>query len=147
MRLEVDMTKRKRRQFTPEFKALLASPEPTLKTIVAFANTAGGTVLFGVEDGTRRVVGVAEPLALDARIANLVADAIRPRLVPDIEIHPWRRTHLVAVHVFPSPVAPHYLKALGPEEGAFIRVGSSNRRADRTALDEMRRMASNRCFD
>ena len=132
---------------TLEFKALLASPEPTLKTIVAFANTAGGTVLFGVEDGTRRVVGVAEPLALDARIANLVADAIRPRLVPDIEIHPWRRTHLVAVHVFPSPVAPHYLKALGPEEGAFIRVGSSNRRADRTALDEMRRMASNRCFD
>jgi predicted HTH transcriptional regulator len=132
---------------TLEFKALLASPEPVLKTIVAFANTAGGSLLFGVEDKTRRVVGVADPLALEAKIANLVADAVRPRLVPDIEIHPWRRTHLVAVHVFPSPNAPHYLKALGPEQGAFVRLGSSNRRADRAALDELRRMAANRCYD
>ncbi|MEI8190808.1 MAG: ATP-binding protein [candidate division NC10 bacterium] len=91
---------------TLEFKALLVSPEPFLKTVIAFANTAGGTVLFGVEDRTRRVVGVADPLEVEARIANLVSDAIRPRLAPEIEIHPWRRTHLVAVRVFPSSLAP-----------------------------------------
>lgn len=132
---------------TLEFKALLASPEPFLKTVIAFANTAGGTVLFGVEDRTRRVVGVADPLEVEARIANLVSDAIRPRLAPEIEIHSWRRTHLVAVRVFPSSLAPHYLRALGLDQGAFIRVGSTNRQADRAVLDEMRRMAANRCFD
>jgi ATP-dependent DNA helicase RecG len=33
-----------------------------LKTIVAFANTAGGTLLIGVEDRIRSVRGVTEPL-------------------------------------------------------------------------------------
>jgi predicted HTH transcriptional regulator len=69
---------------TIEFKAHLASSEPFLKTVVAFANTAGGTVLFGVEDRTRRVVGVPDPSELESRIANLVSDAVRPRLVPEI---------------------------------------------------------------
>lgn len=132
---------------TLEFKARLGSPERFLKTVVAFSNTAGGSVLFGVEDRTRRVVGVADPLQLEARIANLVSDAVRPRLVPEIEIHPWRRSHLVAVHVFPSAAAPQYLKALGPEQGVFIRVGSTNRPADRAILDEIRRFATNRSFD
>ena len=35
---------------TLEFKRDLSSPEGALKTLVAFANTAGGTLLIGVED-------------------------------------------------------------------------------------------------
>jgi ATP-dependent DNA helicase RecG len=35
---------------TLEFKRDLSSPEGVLRTLVAFANTAGGTVLIGVED-------------------------------------------------------------------------------------------------
>jgi ATP-dependent DNA helicase RecG len=132
---------------TLEFKACLAEPLPFLKTLVAFANSAGGTIIFGVEDKTRRVLGVDDPLDLEARLANLVSDGIRPKLAPDIEIHPWRRTHLLVVRVYPSPVMPHYVRALGPENGVFIRVGSSNRQADRVILDEMRRLAARRSFD
>jgi len=132
---------------TLEFKACLAEPLPFLKTLVAFANSAGGTIIFGVEDKTRRVLGVDDPLDLEARLANLVSDGIRPKLAPDIEIHPWRRTNLLVVRVYPSPVMPHYVRALGPENGVFIRVGSSNRQADRVILDEIRRMAARRSFD
>jgi ATP-dependent DNA helicase RecG len=132
---------------TLEFKACLAEPLPFLKTLVAFANSAGGTIIFGVEDKTRRVLGVDDPLELEARLANLVSDGIRPKLAPDIEIHPWRRTHLLVVRVYPSPVMPHYVRALGPENGVFVRVGSSNRQADRVILDEMRRLAARRSFD
>jgi len=132
---------------TLEFKACLAESMPFLKTLVAFANSAGGTIVFGVEDKTRRVLGVDDPLELEARITNLVSDAVRPRLLPDIEIHPWRRTYLVVVRVHPSPVMPHYVKALGQVNGVFIRVGSSSRQADQTILDEMRRMAARRSFD
>ena len=35
---------------TLEFKKDLSSPDNLLRTLVAFANTAGGTVLIGVED-------------------------------------------------------------------------------------------------
>ena len=40
---------------TLEFKRDLSSPEGVLRTVVAFANTAGGTILLGVEDKTRNV--------------------------------------------------------------------------------------------
>lgn len=49
--------------------------------------------------------------------------------------------------MFTSPIAPHYVRTLGPEQGVFIRVGSTNRPADRAVLDEIRRMAANRSFD
>lgn len=92
---------------TIEFKRDLSSTAGVLRTVVAFANTAGGTVLIGVEDGTRHVRGVADPLALEERLASLLSDGIVPRLMPDIEILPWRSTNLLAVQVYPSPSRPH----------------------------------------
>lgn len=56
---------------------------------------------------------------------------IVPRLVPDLEILPWRRTHVIAVEVHPSLSRPHFLKREGLERGVYVRVGSTNRRADR----------------
>jgi ATP-dependent DNA helicase RecG len=75
---------------TLEFKRDLSSPEGALRTIVAFANTSGGTLLIGVEDRTRNVRGVAEPLDAEERLANLLSDNILPRLVPELEVLPWR---------------------------------------------------------
>ena len=40
---------------TLEFKRDLSSPEGALKCLVAFANTAGGTLIVGIEDGTKHV--------------------------------------------------------------------------------------------
>ena len=132
---------------TLEFKRDLSSPEPALRTIIAFANTAGGTILIGVEDRTRRVRGVSSPLELEERLANLLSDNVIPRIVPEIEILSWRRTQVLAVQVYPSPTRPHYLKRLGPEAGTFVRVGSTNRRADRELVAEMRRFAGGETYD
>lgn len=132
---------------TLEFKRDLSSPEGLVRTVVAFANTAGGTLLIGVEDRVRRVVGVGDPLELEQRLANLIADRIRPRLVPEIEILPWRRTHLLAVRVHPSPIRPHYLADGDLERGVFVRVGSTNRRADGPLVAELQRYALGRSFD
>jgi predicted HTH transcriptional regulator len=132
---------------TLEFKRDLSGPEGALKTIVAFANTAGGTLLVGVEDGTGHVRGVADPLDLEERLANLISDHIAPRLVPEIEILPWRRTQVVAVQVHPSPTRPHYLQRDGAETGVYVRVGSTNRRADRELVDELRRFSRGEAFD
>ena len=32
--------------------------ERYMKTVVAFANTAGGRLIFGIEDGTHQILGV-----------------------------------------------------------------------------------------
>ncbi len=68
-----------------EFKRDISSLEPILKTIVAFANTAGGTLIIGRSpDGAS--VGVKDIFRAEEALANSIADSIRPSLLPDIEI-------------------------------------------------------------
>ncbi len=131
---------------TLEFKRDLSSPKPFLRTVVAFANTAGGTILVGVEDGTGHIRGVADPLALEERVANMIADAISPQLLPDIEILRYRSSHVLAIRVYPGSNRPHYLGS-EPESGAFVRVGSTNRQADKELIAEMRRFSLGQSFD
>jgi ATP-dependent DNA helicase RecG len=132
---------------TLEYKRDLSSPEGALKTLIAFANTGGGVLMIGIENVTRRVLGIRDVLAVEERLVNLVVDTIRPRLVPDIEIVPWRKTQILVVEVYPSAARPHYLVRLGPDEGVFVRVGSTNRRADAAQVQEMRRYAGFESFD
>jgi len=132
---------------TLEFKRDLSSPEKVLKTLVAFANTAGGTLVIGVEDKTRHVRGVLDALATEERLASLIADGIEPILMPEIEVLPWRRAEIVAVEVHPSPNRPHFLRARGSDQGVLVRVGSTNRRADAATIAEMRRSVRLESYD
>jgi predicted HTH transcriptional regulator len=118
-----------------------------MKTLVAFANGSGGIVLIGVEDQTRHVVGIPDPTGLESQLASWIVDRIEPRLVPEIRILPWRKKNILLVEVFPSPLRPHYLKSEGNERGVYVRVGSTNRRADPAQVDEIRRQVSGRSFD
>jgi len=93
------------------------------------------------------VRGVKEPLALEERLANMISDNIAPRLVPDIEVLRWRRTQVVAAQVYPSSSRPHFLKASGLAGGVFVRVGSTNRRADQQMIEELGRFARGESFD
>ena len=61
---------------------------------MAFADSAGGRLIVGVEDADKRVVGVERPLDLERHIANLIADSIEPTLLAQIEIPPRRRTQV-----------------------------------------------------
>lgn len=135
MRL-VDLLKRHEGK-TLQFKRDLSSPEGILKTLVAFANTAGGTVVIGVEDGSRNVRGLPDVLAAEEKLASLVSDSISPRLVPDIEVVAWRSLNVLTVQIYPSNTRPHYLQRLGPEDGVFVRVGSTNRRADAIQIEDL----------
>ncbi len=132
---------------TLEFKRDLSSPEGILKCLVAFANTAGGIVAIGVEDGSKRVRGVPDVLRAEEKLANLVSDSIRPRLIPDIEVVPWRKLNVLTVQVYPSNTRPHYLERLGPENGVFIRVGSTVRKAAELQIEELKRLKWRTSFD
>lgn len=67
---------------TLEFKRDLSSPRNLLKSLVAFANTAGGKMIVGVDDTSRQMVGGEHPLDEEERLCSLIADSISPRLVP-----------------------------------------------------------------
>src|SRR5665811_1232959 len=132
---------------TLEFKRNLSSPKNILKTMVAFANSAGGRLLVGVEDGTREILGIVNPLDEEERLCNLIADSIEPRLVPNVELIAWQDKTLLSVEVYPSGSRPHWLKSEGPMDGVYVRLGSTNRKADSDLIQELRRNAMGVTFD
>ncbi len=131
---------------TLEFKRDLSSPKPILKTLVAFANTAGGRLIIGMDDN-RNIIGLTHPLDEEERLCNLIADHIAPHLVPNIEMITAADKTLLVVEVFVSGSRPHWLKAEGAEHGVYVRLGSTNRQADQALIDELRRTAQGVAFD
>ncbi len=132
---------------TLEFKQDLSSPKNLVKTLVAFANTAGGRVIIGVDDKTRLPVGVDRPLDEEERLCSIIADSISPRLVPNIDMITVNDKTLLVLDVFLSGSRPHWLKAEGPEGGVYVRLGSTNRQADRELIAELHRSVEGVAFD
>ncbi|NLN66628.1 MAG: hypothetical protein GX143_00475 [Alcaligenaceae bacterium] len=129
-----------------EFKRDLSSPQPLLKSLIAFANSAGGRLIIGVND-EHKIIGVTDPLAEEERICNLIADNIAPRLVPNVELTSLNNKTLLIVEVFPSSSRPHYFKKQGPEQGVYVRLGSTNRQADPALIAELQRGVLGISFD
>jgi ATP-dependent DNA helicase RecG len=131
---------------TLEFKRDLSSPRPLLRTLVAFANSAGGSLVLGVTDD-RQVVGIDSPLDMEERLCNLIADSIAPRLVPNVELATVDSKTLLVVEVFLSGTRPHFIKAEGMENGVYVRLGSSNRKADVQLIAGLQRGVAGVSFD
>lgn len=130
-----------------EFKRDLSSTDGLVRAVIAFANTSGGLVLIGVDDGTAHVRGVDDPVAAAERAVSVLTDAIAPRLVPDVQVLAFRSAHVLAIRVHPSPSRPHYLARVGVDDGTYVRVGPTNRRADADLIAELRRYARGVAFD
>lgn len=131
---------------TLEFKRDLSSPTKPLRTIVAFANSAGGRLVIGVDDD-RTVVGVSDPLAEEERITSLISDLISPQLVPAIDLVTVGETTVLVVDVPLSTRRPHFMSAQGPDHGVYVRLGSTTRQADPALVAELERNARGAAFE
>lgn len=124
----------------------LSSPDGPLRTIVAFANSAGGRLVVGVaDDGT--VVGVDDPLAEEERVASLIDDRVSPQLVPAIDLMTLGDKTVLVVDVPLSTRRPHYITRQGPEAGVYVRLGSTTRQADPALVAELERNARGVAFE
>ena len=131
---------------TIEFKESTRSLNGILKTVVAFANSAGGTIVIGIKDKTEELIGVANPLFEEERLTNVISDSIHPLLTPDIEMVSMRSKELLLIRV-PHGVGPYYLKAEGSEKGVYVRFCSTNRVVDSEMLDSLRLLAKKISYD
>lgn len=86
-------------------------------------------------------------MEIEERLANLVSDAIRPQIVVEIEVVAYRRKSLLAMQVFPGPARPYHLGSQGVDQGSYVRVGSTNRRAGPEVLEELRRANTGLAYD
>ena len=132
---------------TLEFKREIHAPDRLLRTVVAFANSAGGVLLIGVEDRTRQVRGVPDALALVEKVTNVISDGVQPRLMAEVEVLAWKERDVVAIQIYPGGIGPYFLRSQGDERGVYVRVGPTNRQADRELIAELKRQARNEPYD
>jgi len=131
---------------TLDYKRDLSGADSVLRTVVAFANSAGGQLAIGVDDD-RNVVGVPNPEVAELTLANLIADSIRPQLVPTIEMVSVDDKTVLVANVPLGSHRPYYLKAVGRYQGTFMRLGSSNRQATTLLVDDLARSSGPLSFD
>ncbi len=131
-----------------EFKASLPKNSDLAKTVVAFANDAGGEIFIGVDD-RHRAVGVPEEELprIEEQLSNMIYDRCYPSVLPDISFLSTGGRSFVRVRVYRGSMPPYYLKSEGKVAGTYVRVGSSNRLADEEIIAELERRRRNISFD
>lgn len=132
-----------------EFKASL--PEESvkwLKTVVAFANGRGGTLVIGVSDD-REVLGISnpDPYSKCDDMVSVICNSCTPQIPVSTRVQTVGGKSLIVLDVFPGISRPYYIKDLGEENGTFIRVGATSRLADSLSLQDLRIQGAKTTFD
>lgn len=132
-----------------EFKSTLPINADLAKTVVAFANDAGGEIYIGIDDKSRDVVGIDdnEYPQMEEHVLNLIYDRCYPAILPEISLFRIKEKAVVRVKVYRGSQPPYYLKNEGKKRGTYIRIGSNNRRADAEIILELERRRRNVSFD
>lgn len=130
---------------TLEYKRNTDSLLSILKAVSAFANTAGGIILVGVDDdGT--ILGISDAGKIQEQLSSSISDRIKPQLIPEITAQEANGKTIVSVQIDHSP-GPFYISEKGEEKGIFIRVGNSNRVAGPEVIEEIKRSNHYSSFD
>lgn len=109
------------------------------KEIIAFANSHGGTIYIGIDDGGN-VLGVEDPDKTILQIGNLVRDCIKPDVTMfvhyDTIIEADKR--IVSVTVQRGTDKPYYLASKGLKpSGVYVRNGTASDPSTDTAIRKM----------
>jgi predicted HTH transcriptional regulator len=128
--------------FQLEFKRKVTTPEKIARALIGFANTKGGTILFGVDDD-HSVVGVESEKSEVEMIKNAGMYYCDPPIDPEIEIVSYRGKDVIVVHINESEHKPH--NYVGEDEAAgeadskvFIRVNDKTVSASKEVVRILR---------
>jgi len=121
-------------------------PKSWLKTISAFANGAGGVLLFGITDD-KRIIGLTDINKDIDIISKKIKEFIEP--MPIIEFTSFQTDdgkNVLAVEIFPGDDTPYFYAANG-NLTAFVRIGSDSQPAPSSRLRELSMKGKNLSFD
>jgi len=121
-----------------DFKRDLSSMARVLETVCSLLNTAGGTIVVGVEDHTRVVLGLDDVERQEEKLANAVASSIEPQPTVQLEIVTYEERDLLLLRAAYA-AGPFFIKGKGKERGTFVRVGSNSLPASPEKVAELER--------
>ena len=132
-----------------ELKEVMPTKAEFAKTIISFANDAGGELFIGVKNNPRKISGIQQSQldAIENQISNIIHDQCRPTILPEIDFIEHHDTYILRVYIHKGNQPPYFIASKGKEHGTYIRVGSSNRVANKQILQELERQGQQISFD
>ncbi len=120
-------------------------PKSWLKSVSAFANGEGGTLVFGISDDDQ-VVGLADAESDAERISEEIKTKLDPVPTVNLEFKEFDGKKLVLLHVHKGQETPYYY--IGDKQRlAFVRIGNESVVADRLKLKELVLRGAGRTYD
>lgn len=120
-------------------------PKSWLKSVSAFANGIGGTLLFGVAD-EKTIVGLSNA----QRDAEIISEKIKDRIspMPNVVLTPYHENgkDYIALVVKPGSSTPYYYVADGLKQ-AFVRLGNESVPAPDHILNELILRGTHQTYD
>ena len=120
-------------------------PKSWLKSVSAFANGEGGTLIFGISDDDR-IVGLVDAESDAEKISEEIKSKLDPVPAVNLELKEFDGKKLVLLHVYPGQETPYYY--IGDKQRlAFVRIGNESVTADRIQLKALVLKGSGRTYD
>ena len=131
-----------------DFKENLEEKKPKswLKSVSAFANGIGGSLLYGVEDKTKVIKGIDDTQELGEKISRLIEKHLFPLPAFELIPHIYKGKNVLEVKVKSGADTPYYVEFGGVRE-AFIRNGNDSLPAPDHMLHELILKGTHQSYD
>ena len=117
-----------------------------LKSVSAFANSNGGSLLFGVRDVDKKPVGLNDVVKDSEKVTELINSKITPLPRYELNVFNEENKDFMEVKIGDGPRTPYYYNSDGRKE-AFIRSGNQSIIAPKHILDNLILKGQNTTFD
>jgi len=130
-----------------DFKVALERKKPIswLKSVSAFANGIGGTLVFGVDD-EQKVIGLTDVQNDAEEISRLIKERITPLPEFVLSAEEEKGKDILVLSVSTGRMTPYYYKSTGKLE-TYLRIGNETTVAPDYVVKELILKGTNRSFD
>ena len=132
-------------EYDKKLKLEMKKPNSWCKSVSAFANTYGGSLIFGISDDNQ-IIGLENP----DKDAEIISEMIKSRLdpIPEFKIRFQKEEDkvLLIVDILKGEETPYYYSGDGVLE-AYVRIGNESVKASSTELKRLVLHGRNTTFD
>lgn len=132
-------------EYDKKLKLEMKKPKSWCKSVSAFANTYGGSLIFGISDDNQ-IIGLESP----DKDAEIISEMIKSRLdpIPEFKIRFQKEKDkvLLIVDILKGEETPYYYSGDGVLE-AYVRIGNESVKASSTELKRLVLHGRNTTFD
>ena len=132
-------------EYDKKLKLEMKKPKSWCKSVSAFANTYGGSLIFGISDDNQ-IIGLENP----DKDAEIISEMIKSRLdpIPEFKIRFQKEEDkaLLIVDILKGEETPYYYSGDGVLE-AYVRIGNESVKASSTELKRLVLHGRNTTFD